>query len=215
MKKLFIYCLMSLSLQACSQSSNAPNKISQNDRNVGGRCEGCEAVYESPVAFEQLNSTDTSEAFEKAGLKIKYSGIVFENDGRTPATGVVLYYYHTNEKGVYPTRGNEQGWAKRHGYLRGWVKTDKDGRYSFYTIRPGSYPNSRAPAHIHVIVKESGKTPYYIDDFLFAEDPFLEGETPNARPRGGNGVVNVKHADGNISSVNRNIILGENIPDYK
>jgi protocatechuate 3,4-dioxygenase beta subunit len=144
------------------------------------------------------------------------SGTIFQADGKTPAPGVVMYFYHTNQKGIYPTRGDEQGNAKRHGYLRGWVKTGTDGRYAFYTMRPASYPNSRALAHIHATIKEQGKSAYYIEDFFFADDPFLPDEDFGGRkPRGGNGVVTMKTDKDGISYGSRNITLGLNIPGYK
>jgi protocatechuate 3,4-dioxygenase beta subunit len=80
--------------------------------NVGGPCEGCEAVHESPVPFAQLSWTDTLPDFNEPGLKLKVSGTVYKWDGKTPAAGVVLYVYHTNQKGVYPKRGDETGWGR-------------------------------------------------------------------------------------------------------
>jgi protocatechuate 3,4-dioxygenase beta subunit len=52
------------------------------------------------------------------------------------------------------------------------VRTDKNGRYKINTIKPGSYPGRRDPAHIHAIVRLPGEQPKWIDDFLFEGDPF-------------------------------------------
>ena len=49
---------------------------------------------------------------------------------------VIIYIYHTDQHGIYPTTGNETGWGKRHGFIRSWAKTGKDGKYTFYTFRP-------------------------------------------------------------------------------
>ena len=51
-----------------------------------------------------------------------------------------FYIYHTNEDGIYPTKGEEEGWAKSHGNIRTWLQTNKDGRYIFYTSHPGHTP---------------------------------------------------------------------------
>ena len=46
------------------------------------------------------------------------------------------------------------------------------GFYKFYTLIPASYPNTTIVKHIHPTIKEPGKTAYWIDDFVFADDPF-------------------------------------------
>ena len=127
---------------------------------------------------------------EEPGEALVLSGTVFVADGRSPAPGVILYLYHTNAGGIYPKRGDETGNGRRHGYLRGWLRTDERGRYRFTTIRPGSYPGGTEPAHIHVVVKEPGKDETYLDDFNFEDDPLV---TPayraRLRRRGGSGTI--------------------------
>ncbi len=181
---------------------------------VGGPCEGCEAIHESPVAFDKLTSSATLPDYNDKGPKIEISGIVYERDGMTPAKDVVVYVYHTDQRGVYPTKGNEKGWAKRHGYIRGWVRTDKNGFYQFKTLRPAPYPGRNAAEHIHITIKEPNKNEYYIDEYLFADDPLLP-KTNNAELRGGDGVVKLIAPDKDgIRHATRHIILGLNIPDY-
>jgi protocatechuate 3,4-dioxygenase, beta subunit len=136
--------LFLLSCQA--QQSNKPVKV------VGGPCEGCEAIYE--YGNKQLTAIDTLPGFNSTDEKLKITGIVYEKDGKSPAGGVILYVYHTGTGGTYETTGDEKGWGRRHGMHRGWIKTGADGRYTFYTIKPGSYPNSKMPAHIHATIKE-------------------------------------------------------------
>ena len=62
---------------ACSQNSNTKPAGKKNTPAVGGGCEGCEAIYESPVPFEQLKSVDTLPDFNDAGPKLEISGIVY------------------------------------------------------------------------------------------------------------------------------------------
>ncbi len=179
---------------------------------VGAPCEGCEAIYE--YGDKALNPIDTIQGFDKSDNKLLVTGTVFELDGKTPAKNVILYVYHTNAEGVYPTRGDEQGWARRHGYLRGWIKTDDDGKYAFYTSKPGTYPNRSEPAHIHITVKEPDKNEYWIDSFLFEGDPLLTRKERNsARGYGGTGIVRLQKT-GALLMVKRDIILGKNIPNY-
>lgn len=206
-----------ISFCSCSQNSSQPtvsNKPSANEIKVGGRCEGCEAVYECPVSFGALNEVDTLPDFNEPGPKIEISGTIYHRDGKTPAKDVVLYIYHTDQKGLYSKKGNEKGWATQHGYIRGWVKTDANGFYKFYTLIPASYPNSNNPKHVHPTIKEPGKTAYWIDEFVFDDDPLLprEERTKN-KPVGGVGVLKTEMKGGMVKAT-RNIILGLNVADY-
>jgi protocatechuate 3,4-dioxygenase, beta subunit len=205
------FCMATLS--CCSQNSSV-NVSDKKDIKVGGPCEGCEAIYESPVAFDKLDWIDTLPDFNDPGPKLEVSGIIYKRDGKTPASNVVLYIYHTNQKGIYEKKGDEKGWGKRHGYIRGWVKTNEKGEYKFYTLVPASYPNSTNPKHIHPSIKEPGYSEYYIDEFLFDDDPLLPNEErTRPRPRGGNGVLKTTMKGGMLRATH-NIILGLNIPDY-
>ena len=112
-------------------------------------------------------------------------GVIYLSDGKTPAPEVILYVYHTDARGNYsPAPGQAHG--LRHGHLRGWMKTDRQGRYRFRTIRPAPYPNGRIPAHIHPIVKEPRRNEYYIDEYVFGDDPLVTGkERGRMEDRGG------------------------------
>jgi len=142
------------------------------------------------------------------------NGVVYKADGKTPAPDVILYIYHTDQTGHYPTKGDEKGWGKRHGYLRGWMRTNQKGEYKFVTLRPAAYPGRNEPAHIHLIVKEPGVNAYYLDDYLFSDDSLLTPEKRRNLPnRGGSGILVLKDV-GNMFKAERNLYLGKNIPHY-
>lgn len=210
MKKLLTCVAFFLLMLACEAQQK--NALEGKARLVGGPCEGCEALYE--WGDKKLSPVDTLPDFREEGPKLKITGNIYQKDGKTPARNVILYIYHTDQKGVYPTKGDETGWAKRHGYLRGWIKTAEDGRYTFYTLRPGAYPDRAEPAHIHATVKEPGVSEYYLSDYLFDDDPLLENTSPEGSPRGGSGIVSLKKGN-DVSIAERDIILGLNIPDYR
>jgi protocatechuate 3,4-dioxygenase, beta subunit len=181
---------------------------------VGGGCEGCEALFE--YGLKKLSWIDTLPDFNEPEPKLEISGTIYQTDGKTPAKDVILYLYHTDQKGIYPQRGNETGWGKRHGYIRGWIKTNEDGQYKFYTLRPASYPISRAPQHIHPTIKEPGKNEYYIDEYLFADDPFVdENVRASQQKRGGSGIITLSKKQSGTWAGKRDIILGMNIPNYR
>ena len=213
MKQLLFITLVVLFVTntSCGQSNNRTNT---KGRHVGGPCEGCEAVHESPIPFNKLSWIDTLPDFNEPGPKMLISGVVYKADGKTPAKDVVLYIYHTDQKGNYSLKGNETGWGKRHGYIRGWMKTNEKGEYKFYTLRPASYPNSEAPQHIHPTIKEPDINEYWIDEYVFDDDPNLKPSERSKLPnRGGGGIIKLKNVNG-ILVGERNIILGKNVPDY-
>ncbi|HAV61641.1 MAG TPA: hypothetical protein DCY13_04660 [Verrucomicrobiales bacterium] len=181
---------------------------------VGGPCEGCEAVFEGlpDVLLAQARIAPADEP----GDALRIEGTVFHRDG-SAATGIVVYAYHTNARGIYPRDERMRGQAAYlHGTLRGWTRTDGQGRYRFDTVRPGGYADSDTPAHVHMHVLEPGRCTYYVDDILFRDDPRLTPERirEDTHGRGGSGVVTPQRHEGSGWLVKRDIILGEGIPDY-
>ena len=78
------------------------------------------------------------------GAPLIVRGQLLNIDG-SPAAGAVVFAYQTDRGGLYDKRENgPHSWR-----LRGWVKAGPDGRFTFETIRPGSYPNSNNPPHVH------------------------------------------------------------------
>lgn len=180
---------------------------------IGGPCEGCEAIFE--YGSIRLANVDTLPDFVygRPGLLIK--GTIYERGGKKPAEGVILYIHHTNQEGIYPIKGNEEGWGKRHGYLRGWVKTNASGQYKFYTQIPGPYPGRSDPKHIHLTVLEPNGKYYYLEDYLFHGDSLLTEDRINRpKPRGGEGFVIHPVPDNTILVASRDIELGKNVPGY-
>ncbi len=190
----------------CNSQTANPGK------SVGGPCEGCEAIHE--YGDKILSPVDTLPKYSNTEPKLLISGTIYKKDGKTPAKDIILYVYHTNRQGIYETRGDEKGWARRHGFIRGWIKTGNDGKYSIYTFRPGAYPGRTEPEHIHLTIKEPGKNEYYIDDIMFEDDPLLTNSVKISRVnRAGSGIVKAVPKNGHLL-VKRDIILGLNIPDY-
>ena len=212
MKTIAILVSSMLLFQGAGCSQNAGSKTSP--QKVGGSCEGCEVILQSPVAFDKLNWIDTLPDFKEAGPKLELSGKIFKADGKTPAANVVLYIYHTDQTGQYTNRNNEKSYAGRHGYIKGWIRTNEKGEYKFYTLKPAPYPGTNIPAHVHPTIKEPDKNEYYVDEYLFEGDPFLTASQRNKQElRGGSGIITLEKR-GDMLYGKRNITLGLNIPGY-
>ena len=172
------------------------------------------------VMPEHIEARDTSLGWLQPGEKMLVTGTVYDQDGRTPVAGVVVYYYHTNIHGRYVHIPGEKrsmppnSKGQTHGHIRGWVKTDSNGRYSIYTVRPGAYPGRDEPAHIHLTIYEPTQKAYYIDDVVFDDDRLLTtARRTRMENRAGSGVARCVRKGG-LTIAERNIILGLNIPGY-
>lgn len=180
---------------------------------VGLPCEDCDVpligLPAAPPATALLAPAG------EPGQRLRLHGRVTDAQGR-PRQGVIVYAHQTNQQGIYPgEKTDDAPGVRQHGRLRAWAATDADGRYAFLTVRPGSYPGTRMPQHIHLYVIERGCALYYIDDVLFRDDPHLTPAVARkaAQGRGGPGIVApVRVADG--WEATRDIVLGRNIPGY-
>lgn len=218
-KTIATIILSTILLSGCGQSndknsSKTDSQLLSRKIIVSDGCDGCELMYEGMPSPDKINWTTSVANAVEPGERVEISGTINKADG-TPAPGIILYVYHTDAQGYY-SAGKEQTEGKRHGHLRGWMITNSKGEYKFTTIRPAPYPKAAIPAHIHPILKEPNKIEYYIDEFLFADDPKL---TPNEKSkqqnRGGSGIVNITKNEKGIWVARRNITLGLNIPNYK
>ena len=201
--------LLSCSGQTISNSKNPEIKSSS----IGGPFENGEFMYIGMP--EYIKSIDTSAGWTQKGQKLLVTGTIYKLDGKTPAPDVILYYYHTDINGLYAGKKGLDPRVVSHGYIRGWVKSDANGKYAIYTVRPAPYPNTNFEAHLHPSVKEPNiDKEYYIDDFVFDDDKLLTGEKrKKLENRGGSGILRVLISN-DLQIAEHNIILGLNIPNY-
>ena len=139
------------------------------------------------------------------GEPMEISGVVYQTDGKTPAPNTLIYLYHTDFEGYY---GRGSG-IHRHGKYRGWMLTDKDGKYAFRTIKPAPYPENRFAAHIHMTVTTAKTREDWIDSILFEGDRLISSqERAQAGRRGGfNPILSFEKGEGGLLRATRNIQL--------
>lgn len=117
---------------------------------------------------------------------------------------------------IIPHETTNQENQTGHGHIRGWVKTDENGKYTIHTIRPAPYPNEEFPAHIHLIIKEPEiNNEYWIDDITFEDDKLLipYRKKHPFENRGGKGIVRIQLRD-DLQVAEHDIVLGLNVPNY-
>jgi protocatechuate 3,4-dioxygenase beta subunit/putative intracellular protease/amidase len=107
---------------------------------------------------------------DEPGEPLFVTGRVLDEAGK-PLTGARVYVYHTGKDGVYSSKGGNTGnmGDSLNPRLFGFMRTGEDGRYEYRTIRPGQYPRSGPPAHVHYEV-EAYKHPKLVTELMFEDD---------------------------------------------
>jgi protocatechuate 3,4-dioxygenase beta subunit len=136
------------------------------------------ADAEPPAA--SLSSKARIAPADEPGDPLVISGQVFDAAGLHPVPNVVVDAYHTDIKGLYTPSG-----AARPPRLRGWARTDAEGRYEFRTIRPAPYPGDGPPAHVHFHVSGPGLPRQEAEELVFVGDPKISSEMAERSRRAG------------------------------
>jgi hydroxyquinol 1,2-dioxygenase len=155
-----------------------------NHRKPGGATESTVlGPFHIEGAPEMPSGSDI--AADVPGEPTYFSGRVLDATGK-PIAGATLDVWSTDGEGKYDVQ--REGGELR---ARARIKTDREGRYAFWSIRPVSYPvptdgpvgkmllqmgrHPYRPAHTHMIVSAPGYEP--VTTHLFAEgDPYLESD---------------------------------------
>jgi protocatechuate 3,4-dioxygenase beta subunit len=221
MKQLNSIVLFVILVQLLTSCNGQPNSGKQSEaaslpttqQIVGGGCEGCELMYAGMPG--KILPEHTSTGWTAGKQKLILTGTVYQRDGKTPAPNVIVYYWHTNDKGLYSSSSETAKEAKEHGQLRGWVKSAEDGHYKIQTSRPAAYPNQDIPQHIHLSIKEPDINNGYFADLYFDDDPlYLKHKKKYGKTdRAGTELLRVV-LDKDIEIAEHNIVLGLNIPNY-
>ncbi len=146
MKLLTLLMLISLSLTVCAQSPT--------------------------VAEKNAPSKTTITTKEEKGERLIVSGVVFGADGKTPLANASVYVYHTDTTGRYTPGATDDN---RNPRLRGYMRTDAQGRYEYSTIKPAPYPGDGPPAHIHYHVNAPGYQER-VFEIVFEGDPKVSAD---------------------------------------
>jgi len=131
------------------------------------------------------------------GTPMILNGRVLNADG-TAAADTVVFAYHTDRHGVYDRPGSgAHSWR-----LKGWAKTDRDGRFTFETIRPGPYPKRDVPAHVHLALFTPTGERYHGGEVKFEDDPLLtQRERAESKQAGELGEVRAVRREGGAEHV--------------
>ncbi|MFL1012804.1 hypothetical protein [Flavisericum labens] len=160
---------------------------------------------------KKLNNVDTIPDFSSRTTKLKITGTIYESDGVTPAKSVLLFIHQADEDGNFELKRENK---KRYVHHRGWIRTNADGKYTFYTFVPGSYIYGNELRQILPILKEPGKPEYAIESFVFDNDPLLKDKCrEKIEATNPNRILKLDKKEG-LFVAHRDIILGEENVEY-
>ncbi len=113
------------------------------------------------------------------GERIVIEGTVRDESGR-PLTNTLIEIWQANSAGRYIHVADQHDAPIDPNFFGGGrCVTDEQGKYRFYTIKPGAYPwgnhtNAWRPAHIHLSLFGPTFATRLITQFYFPGDPLLK-----------------------------------------
>jgi protocatechuate 3,4-dioxygenase beta subunit len=157
------------------------------------------------IAPRDAGPTADVAATDEPGQRLEVAGVVYAADGRTPVAGASVYVYQTDARGYYRP---DDAMGNRDPRLYALLRTDPEGRYSFRTIRPASYPGTRVPQHIHYEVAAEGHEPR-IFEIVFEDDPFVTAQIRDAAAQPGSfyALRRVERGESGPGRVTQDVVL--------
>jgi protocatechuate 3,4-dioxygenase beta subunit len=143
-----------------------------------------------PNAPSRVEVADRAEP----GARMLVRGRVVREDGQTPIAGASIYVYQTDATGRYAPGNARDDMNPR---LKAYLRSDASGRYEFSTVRPGSYPGTTNPGHIHYVVSAPGYE-RRITEIVFEGDTLIPPQFRQqaSSPLGGVAIVQVVERNG-------------------
>ena len=133
-------------------------------------------LFEKQVKSHRVQLVDPIEP----GRRIRLEGQVVDMKTGEPLPNALMKLFHTDASGEYRP-GMDAGGGAGNPRLWGYVRTDKQGRFTVDTIMPERYTNSSVPRHVHYHVWAKGY-PKLVSECFFDEDPLLSDATRKNAP---------------------------------
>jgi len=132
-----------------------------------------EGPYYLDVDLERSDiRSNTSEGSVVDGATLTLEWLVSQADGSAcvPLADVVVDVWHCDALGVYSGVSGVSG-----NFLRGFQRTDTNGRASFTTVYPGWYRGRAVHIHFKIRTDPDGAAGFEFTSQLFFDDEFSKG----------------------------------------
>jgi protocatechuate 3,4-dioxygenase beta subunit len=164
--------------------------------------------FRSLIKVHAQSSSITIVTPKEPGKRLRARMHLIEED-ESPSVGALVYFYHTDAKGDYgpndaqvPLTGSDNNYSRLFGY----AVTDSHGTIEIHTIRPGGYPDSEFPEHIHVRIFCQDKRSFGAE-IWFDDDPRVNREAREEASRDRIAICPVKVDANGHSSIDATIRL--------
>lgn len=173
------------------------------------------ALHPQPAFRELIRAHAVAQPLAIAGTRepgtrLRVTLTLRAADGK-PIPGLLVYAYHTSAKGWYAAQAahvRAPSGDHRHARLFGYVRSDHEGRVVLDTIRPGPYPGTELPEHIH-LTAYLGEAAVGSTELLFADDPRVKEPNREGAGRAGLAPATVtREADGSQRAVAEWLLRG-------
>lgn len=140
------------------------------------------------------------------GEPMNLTGTVFQKDGKTPLSNVLIEAWQCDENEVYDNSSDDY-------QFRGAVKTDSAGKYAFKTIVPVPYKDGGdwRPAHIHMRISSQDHQDL-ITQIYFKGDPHIAGDGSAGAPLSVNRILEIGKNVSNEKEVKFDVVMGQSFP---
>jgi len=137
------------------------------------------------------------------GRVMHLGGTIFQKDGKTPLSNVLIESWQCDEHEHYDNTSDE--------YLfRGTQKTGRDGKYAFKTIVPVPYKDVDAwrPAHIHMRFSSSNHQDL-ITQIYIKGDAHIEEDASAKSPQSVNRILEIRKNSSGVNFLTFDVVLGK------
>ena len=122
------------------------------------------------IIEEPLRAVDTIPDYTQNEAKIKLTGTLYKADGETPVSDALVVLSHADADGHFNVREKNGNAYVHH---TAFVKTDTNGRYTFYTFVPGGDRRFNQMQELFLLVKIGEQPAEELPTLLFDADPLL------------------------------------------
>ena len=140
-----------------------------------------------------IDSESRIASADEPGQPLIIHGKIMDPDGN-PAPNVIIHSYHRDNEG-FDFGANDNSTSTWR--IQGWAKTDKNGSFTFHTIRPAPDHLGREGGHIHFTLISNDYGKQWAPKVFFADDKMVTAKQRKASAERGEfgNVLDIRKTD--------------------